>query len=98
MVKVNKVEITKLDLLEESKNKKNQAMQMVVKYAAEHLHLLPTRVKQTVGFELVDANADLANAIRRALTNEIETLALDFDEFKDFDSSDPYILSDFIKK
>lgn len=103
MVKVQKIKIEKFNLIKDFNDKSNKAMAKCNKYLSEIKgfkieEYLPKNDKITVSFELNDANTDLANAIRRCLIAEIETIALDFNEYEDLDTSDAYILSDFIKK
>lgn len=100
MVKVSNLKVEQHNLVKELKNQKNKDMQECLKLIKinEAESLLPKKDKYTVSFELKDTNSDFANAIRRCLIGEVEVAALDFDEYSDFDSSDQYILSDFIKK
>lgn len=100
MVKVTKIKVTELNLIKEIDNKKNVDMQKCMALISEKdaKALLPKKSKITVSFELEGANADLANGLRRCLIDEMEVMSLDFDEYVDFVSSDPYILCDFIKK
>lgn len=70
-----------------------------LKMVPELLTLLPKKSKYIVSFELVDTNVDVANAIRRCLTNEIPIKSLDYvDDEKNVQFSDLYILSDLLKQ
>lgn len=60
--------------------------------------LLPKKSKFTVSFELTKTNVDIANGIRRCIIDEMEVLSFDFDENKNIDTDDVYILSDYIKQ
>ena len=102
MVKVQKIEVSEFNLIKELDNKKNKDMQECLKYTKniDIRKLLPKKSKITVSFELKETNSDFANAIRRCLINEIETLSFTYNEYDDkfVDITDPFILSDFIKK
>lgn len=100
MVKVSKIKVTEFNLIDELNNKSNKKMQQCLSLISieEAKKYLPTKSKFTVCFELTETNADIANAVRRVLMDEIKVLSFDFNEYEDFISSDPYILSDFIKK
>lgn len=62
------------------------------------MDLLPKKSKLTVSFELKETNADIANGIRRCILDEIDVVSFDFDEYKDIETDDRYILCDNIKK
>lgn len=100
MVKILNVKVENFNLLKELKNQKNKDLQECLKYVKlqEAELLLPKKDKDIVSFEIKDTNSDFANAIRRCLIGEVEVVALDFDEYTDLDTSDAFILSDFIKK
>lgn len=101
MVSVKNINITEFNIISElNKDKKlleckkylsPQEIKNIEKY-------LPSHPKIYMSFELLDANTDLANSIRRCLIGEMEVLAFDFDEYVDLNSSDIFILSDVIKK
>ena len=59
---------------------------------------LPRNVQFKVEFVLSEANTSLANAIRRALVDEVEVWSLTCDEFSSFKEHDKYMLSDFFRK
>ncbi len=100
MVKVSNLKVETFNLVKEIKTQKNKYMQECMKYIKPHEAetLLPSKDRYTVSFDLKETNSDFANAIRRCLIGEVEVAALDFDEYSDLDTSDAYILSDFIKK
>jgi DNA-directed RNA polymerase subunit L len=100
MVKVSHIKVTEFNLINEINNKKNVDLQKCLALISktEAQTLLTKKSKITVSFELENTNSDIANGIRRCLIDEVEVKSFDFDEYKDFVSSDPYILSDFIKK
>lgn len=100
MIKVFDIQVVEFNLISEITNKKNINLQKCLKLISEKeaRDLLPKKSKITVQFKLENTNSDIANGIRRCLIDEIEVKSFDFDEYKDFQSSDPYILSDFIKK
>lgn len=99
MVKISNIKVLVFNLLDELKNKKNADLQKCAALFDEiPKNLIPKKDKITVYFELKETNADMANAIRRCLINELEILSLSFNEYDDMDTTDAYILSDFIKK
>jgi len=57
---------------------------------------IPNHPKQTISFELTDANEGLANCIRRYLIDEIPSFSMIVNE--DVITDDRFILMDFIKK
>jgi hypothetical protein len=57
---------------------------------------MATATLPLISFEMTNTNVSIANGIRRCLIDEIETSSFDFDENKDFETTDPFILSDFI--
>jgi hypothetical protein len=107
MVKVANIKVEEFNLHNEMKNKNNKDMQLCLKYLSklenfdnieEQKKLLPEKSKFTVSFELKNTYSEIANGIRRCLTNEISVYSLTFNDYKSFDCNDEYILSDFIKK
>jgi DNA-directed RNA polymerase subunit L len=100
MTTVSNIKVTEFNLIDEIKNKKNIQFQKCLSLITESeaRKLLPKKSKITVSFELTKSNADIANGIRRCIMDEMEVKSFDFDEYKDLDSTDPYILCDFIKK
>lgn len=103
VIKITKIKVDEFNLVKELTNKKNSKLQkcrdLLSDLSLQKVQeLLPQKSKYTVSFELSQTNASLANGIRRCLRDEIETLSFDFDENKDVDSNDPFILSDFVKK
>ena len=101
MVLVKKINVEEFNLINEMKNKKNIDMQKCLELLSDIkdiTDLLPKKSKMTVSFELLQTNADIANGIRRCLVDELEIKSFDFDEYNDIDTSDRYILCDFIKK
>jgi hypothetical protein len=92
MVKVANIKVEELD------RSKTPAYKKCLALVPDLEKLLPKRKKVCVSFELKDTVTEMANAIRRVLINELPSYYLDYDEFKDLDTSDPYILCDFIKK
>jgi hypothetical protein len=92
------VVVKKIQVLEKNyKNYKTESFKKCLKLVPNLLDLLPKNSKFKVSFELHDTNTDLANAIRRCILNEIEIYSMTFNE-ENMNISDPYILSDFIKK
>lgn len=100
MVVISNIKVTEFNLIKEMDNKNNKDMQKFLQFLSreEAMKLLPRKSKITVSFELSKTNTSLANGIRRCLVDEIETLSFDFDEYKDLETDDKYILCDFIKK
>ena len=101
MVKVSNIQVDELDFMKEINNLKNKDLQKCIQILGDKnklKDLLPQKSKITVSFELKETNTDIANGIRRCLKNELEIFSFDFDEYKDLDVSDAYILNDFIKK
>jgi len=101
MVSVQNIKISEFNLIKEIKNKNNTNFQKclsILSDVKDIQSLLPKKNKITVSFELKDANADIANGIRRCLMEEIPVKSFDFDEFNDLDSDDKFILCDLIKK
>lgn len=98
MVKVQKIIVEEFNFHKELKNQKNKDFQKCLELVPDLKNYLTDKSKLTVSFELIQTNTDLANAIRRCLISEIEVLSFDFDEYKDLDVTDMFILSDFIKK
>jgi DNA-directed RNA polymerase subunit L len=99
MVLVKNIKVSDFNLVSEISNKNNKKFQRCLELLDKsNLELIPKRSKLTVSFELTYANTDLANAIRRCIIDEIPIKSFDFDEFKDFNCDDPYVLNDFIKK
>lgn len=106
MVKVTNIKIDEFNLISEINNKNNKNMDLCLKYLSniddyeskeEIEDIFPKNSKFTVSFELHDCTVELANGIRRCIMNEIPVFSLDFDEFKDYESTDSFILNDFIK-
>lgn len=91
-----KVENIKVDAFE-FKKVKSEEMTRCLKLNPSWLDLLPKNTMYEVSFELKETNSDIANGIRRCLTNEIVTKSLDYDEYSDADITDPNIPSDDIK-
>jgi len=94
MAKVTNLKIDEIDF---SKNKSPEFKQCL-ELVPDLINILPKNIKYKVRFELHNANSDLANAIRRTIMSETPVKSLDYHEHDDIDISDPYILSDFIKK
>jgi DNA-directed RNA polymerase subunit L len=92
MVKISKHKIENINLFKHEKYEKYK------KLVPELEKLLPQGIKQKIRFDITDANTDLANAIRRCILNELPVKSLSYDEYHDMDTSDPYILCDFLKK
>lgn len=95
MVKVTNIKVSTFDL---SKDTASQALKKCLDLAPAAREFLPTKPKYTVSFELKETNTDMANAIRRCLINEIPVKSFSYDEYKDADVSDVYILSDVLRK
>lgn len=57
----------------------------------------PKHPKETVSFEITEANSAIANCIRRYLIDEIPSYSMNLTE-EDIITDDRYILSDFLKK
>jgi DNA-directed RNA polymerase subunit L len=94
MVKVVNITVKELNFAKDKSPQLKQCFDLV----PDLLKFLPTKPKYVVRFELKETNADMANALRRCILNEMPTISLHYDEYKDADISDPYILSDFLKK
>lgn len=92
MVKVSKHEVKRVDLY---KSKKYAQYKTLVPDLDD---ILPKGEKCKVYFTLSDTNSNFANAIRRAILNEIPVKSLDYDEYSDTKISDPFIFPDFLKK
>ena len=99
-MKVSNIKVSEFNLIAEIKNKKNIQMQKCLSLITEKeaLQLLPKKSKMTVSFELEKTNSDIANGIRRCIMDEMIVKSFDFNEYKDLDSNDPYVLCDVIKK
>ena len=59
-------------------------------------HLFPNKLQKTLSFKLSNCNIELANAIRRIITNELEIKILKVN-ITDVNTDDKYILPDLIK-
>ncbi len=94
MVKVINITVKELNFTKDKSPEFKQCLELV----PDLLKFLPTKSKYVVRFELKETNAEMANALRRCILNESPTVSLHYDEYKDADISDPYILSDFLKK
>ncbi len=94
MVKVANIRIEEVDFKKETTPEFKQCLELV----PDLTKLLPVTVKYKVRFELHETNASLANAVRRCILNESPVKSLQYDEYRDVDISDQYILSDFLKK
>ncbi len=60
-------------------------------------HLLPTKNKMTLAFDLIGSNEAFANALRRVYNNELLVKALDI-SVHNINTDDKYILPDNIKE
>lgn len=107
MVKVINISTREFTFKTEISNKQNKDLQKCIEYLKKAgmndqsiLNILPDGIKYTIAFELKDSNVDLANAIRRCLTDEIEVYSMTFDEYEldKVEITDPYILGDFLRK
>lgn len=102
MIAIKNVKSTELNFIKEISNKQNKKFQkcldLIKDLDINIPDLLPKKSKITISFELIHANSSIANGIRRCLDSEMEIISFDFDEYNDFESSDPYILCDVIKK
>jgi DNA-directed RNA polymerase subunit L len=94
MVKVINVKIEELDFAKEKSAEFTKCLNLV----PDLMKYLPKNIKYKVSFELKDTNSDIANGLRRCLLNETPTKCLQYNENSDVETSDPYILSDFLKK
>jgi DNA-directed RNA polymerase subunit L len=96
MVNVKNVKIVDLPFESDDKN-----FQRCVEYIKlidpDYKKYFPTKSKQKLSFELVDANVDLANTVRRFLIDEIPILSMDVD-INDIKTDDKFILQDYFKK
>ncbi len=59
--------------------------------------LLPAGSRYTVSWEFVDSCTEMANIIRRCILAEVPVLSMDYDEFKDFHCTDPFVTHEFLK-
>lgn len=89
---ISSEEITYAQLIKDNK------MKLCMKLANSYKNLLPQGKKYKIRITINNSNAAFANMIRRCLIGELPIKALDFDEFEDFESSDKYILNDYIKR
>ncbi len=94
MVKITNIKIEEIDFKKENSAEFARCLKLMPNLR----ELLPRNIKYKVMFELHETNSDFANAIRRSILNESPVKSLDYDEYKDTNISDPYILSDFLKK
>jgi len=97
---VKNVKVHAVNLVKDTNDKKNKAMQQCLKYISldNARRLLPKKSKIYVSFELDKTCTSIANGIRRCLIDEIEIMSLDFNENTDLITNDRYILCDFVKK
>jgi DNA-directed RNA polymerase subunit L len=100
MVVVKNIKIRDVNLVRNTTDNNNKAMQKCLKYIPlnEAKKLLPTKSKMVVSFELDKTCTSIANGIRRCLVDEMEVKSLDFNEYEDLKTDDKYILCDIIKK
>lgn len=108
MVKVTNLKIEELTFskLIKAQDEQGKALMECQKLVPDLLEVLPKGAKYRVSFELHETNVDLANAIRRCLINEVYVKSLEYDENDQVDEkgngtveiTDPYVLSDFLKK
>jgi DNA-directed RNA polymerase subunit L len=95
MVKVKNVKYTEIPF--ESKDKNFQTcLEYVKSIDPDYKKYLPKNSKYKASFELVDANADLANCIRRYLIDEIPVYSMEVSE-DNIETTDRFILADFLK-
>lgn len=105
MVKVSNINIVEQNFIKDIESKKDTNLVKCIKLLSDEnidiqdiKKLLPNKSKFIVSFILSETCSEIANGIRRCLLNETPVYSLDFDEYKDFDSNDAYILNDHIKK
>jgi DNA-directed RNA polymerase subunit L len=94
MVKITNIKVQKIDFSKE----KSDDFKKCLKLVPDLLDILPKAIKYNISFELENTNSDFANAIRRIILNESPVKSLDYNEYKDVETTDPYILSDLLKK
>jgi DNA-directed RNA polymerase subunit L len=101
MVNIKNIKVTETDLKKFDSKALKKCLELANKANIKENELkayLPHNPKITVSFDINETNSSFANAIRRCLMNEIEVKSFTFDSNKDLDTSDVFILSDFIEK
>ena len=95
MVKLVNLKYTEIPF--ESDNKNFQRCLGYLKLVApDYKKYIPKNSKHKVSFELLDANSDLANCIRRYLIDEMPVYSMDVDE-ENIKTDDKFILADYLK-
>ena len=96
--------VPEMDLIDLTfKNETITASEADIKRCARYVaplkldEIVPKAPREVASFKLVGATPEMANAIRRVLIDELDVLCLTFDD-ADFLCTDPYILSDSMKK
>ena len=98
MVKVKNVKVSEIPFETADKN-----FQRCVEYIKSvtpdgaYKKYMPKKPKQKLSFELIDANSDLANTIRRFLLDEIPVQSMTVSE-ENIKTTDRFILTDYLKK
>lgn len=95
MVKVKNVKYTEIPF--ESKDKNfQQCIAYIKSIDPDYKKYMPKNSKHMASFELVDANSDLANCIRRYLIDEIPVYSMEVSE-DNIETDDRFILADYLK-
>jgi len=87
------MEVTNIKIVENTIKYKDTIFESLLE---DNKHLFPVNNHKTISFELLNSNTELANAIRRVITNELEVKLLQVN-INDIKTDDKYILSDIIK-
>ncbi len=96
MVKVKNIQIKKNGFDVKSKGYLD-CIKYITLIGEDPTKYIPKRSKETMSFELTDANVDLANTIRRYLHDEIKVCSMHVKE-TNIVSNDKFILTDYLKK
>jgi hypothetical protein len=108
-ITISNVEVIEQSFFKEGKRVEEKEQQEkfneCVSYAEKagyNLHdILPRNSKYTIRFDIINANTDLANAIRRCMIDEVEVISLTFDSSDLLiheRNHDEFILPEYLKK
>lgn len=95
MVKLTNIKYTEIPFESDDKNFQ-RCMGYLKLVAPDYKKYIPKKSKHNVSFELLDANSDLANCIRRYLIDEMPVYSMDVTE-ENIKTDDKFILADYLK-
>lgn len=95
MVKLTNLKYTEIPFESDDKNFQ-RCLEYVKSVTDNYKKYIPKNPKHKVSFELIDANSDLANCIRRYLIDEMPVYSMNVDE-ENIKTDDKFILADYLK-